>query len=200
MCSGICTTETQVFQLKSLHFLLFQVFNLKFFTKSLTLQQCLDPNPNPNPNFFRIRIQPKYSDSFGFCLKLCSQMDFFVPILTYLILKTFSAYLLRQIKSSYRFSIFKNRFCKVFAKIYFCFCENFFTKIDENGGDFRENLCKNAKSVIFTTYFNFLRTFFSIILFKMPTLVNSIQSDAPFPIRGSRFLDFLDFQFLTVCN
>jgi hypothetical protein len=45
---------------------LFQVFDLRFFT--IFLQQCLDPNPNLNPNFFRIwiRIQPKYSDSFGF--------------------------------------------------------------------------------------------------------------------------------------
>jgi hypothetical protein len=25
-----------------------------------------NPNPNPNPYFFRIRIQPKYSDYFGF--------------------------------------------------------------------------------------------------------------------------------------
>jgi hypothetical protein len=32
--------------------------------KNFILQQCLDPNPNPN--FFRIRIQPKYSDYFGF--------------------------------------------------------------------------------------------------------------------------------------
>jgi hypothetical protein len=49
-------------------FFLFEVFYLQFFTNIFILQQCLDPNlnPNPNPNFFRIRIQPKYSDSFVF--------------------------------------------------------------------------------------------------------------------------------------
>jgi hypothetical protein len=45
---------------------LFQVFDFLFFTKMFILQQCLNPNPYPNPNFFRIRIQPKYSDYFGF--------------------------------------------------------------------------------------------------------------------------------------
>jgi hypothetical protein len=30
------------------------------------LQQCMDPNLYPNPNFFRIRIRPKFMDSFGF--------------------------------------------------------------------------------------------------------------------------------------
>jgi hypothetical protein len=45
------------------------------------------------------------------------------------------------------------------------FCENFLTKIDENSGNFCENFRENAKSVTFTTYFNFLRTFLSIILF-----------------------------------
>jgi hypothetical protein len=34
------------------------------FHKIFILQQCQDPDPNPN--FFRIRIQPIYSDSFGF--------------------------------------------------------------------------------------------------------------------------------------
>jgi hypothetical protein len=50
MCSGICTTEKKVFQLKNVGFFLFQVFDLRFFTKKFILQQCL--NPNPNPNFF----------------------------------------------------------------------------------------------------------------------------------------------------
>jgi hypothetical protein len=45
-------------------FFVFQVFDLRFFIKFFSLQQCLDPNPN----FFRIRIriQPKYSDYFVF--------------------------------------------------------------------------------------------------------------------------------------
>jgi hypothetical protein len=42
-----------------LRFFLFHVFDLRCFTKIVILQQCLDLNPN----FFRIRIQPKYSDS-----------------------------------------------------------------------------------------------------------------------------------------
>jgi hypothetical protein len=58
MCSGIYTTEKNVFQLK-------KVFDKRFFAKIFILQQCL--NPNPNPNFFRIwiriRIQSKCSDS-----------------------------------------------------------------------------------------------------------------------------------------
>jgi hypothetical protein len=37
-------------------------YDLRFFTKFLILQQCLDPNPNPN--FFR--IWPKLTDSSGF--------------------------------------------------------------------------------------------------------------------------------------
>jgi hypothetical protein len=52
MCSGICTTEEKVFQLKNLRFFLFQVFDLRFFKNFFILQQCLDPNPNPNPNIF----------------------------------------------------------------------------------------------------------------------------------------------------
>jgi hypothetical protein len=58
------------------------------------------------------------------------------------------------------------------------------TKIDENSGNFCEHFCKsfceNANSVIFTTYFSFLRTFCQLFYFKMPTLVNNIQTDAPF--------------------
>jgi hypothetical protein len=54
------------------------------------------------------------------------------------------------------------------------------TKIANFRGNFREHFRENAKSVIFTTCFNFLRTFCQLFYFKMPTLVNSIQSDAPF--------------------
>jgi hypothetical protein len=52
MCSGSFTTEKKVFPTEKLTFFLFQVFDLRFFTKFFILQQCLDPNPNPNPNFF----------------------------------------------------------------------------------------------------------------------------------------------------
>jgi hypothetical protein len=59
MCSGTCTSEKKII-------FLFQVFDLRFLTQIFILQQCLDPNPYPNPNFFRIRIQQKLLDSFGF--------------------------------------------------------------------------------------------------------------------------------------
>jgi hypothetical protein len=55
-------------------------------------------------------------------------------------------------------------------KFSFCaFSRKFLTKIYKNSGNFRENFREsfreNAKSVIFTTYFNILITFLSIILF-----------------------------------
>jgi hypothetical protein len=59
MCSGICTTEKS-FPTEKLTFISLSSVRFTIFHKNL--QQCLDPNPNPN--FFRIRIQPKYSDSF----------------------------------------------------------------------------------------------------------------------------------------
>jgi hypothetical protein len=40
---------------------LFQVFDLRFFTKFFILKQCLDPNPNPT--LFPDWIQPNYSHS-----------------------------------------------------------------------------------------------------------------------------------------
>jgi hypothetical protein len=43
MCSGTCTSEkTQ----KNIFFFVFQVYDLRFFTRFFILQQCLDPNPN----------------------------------------------------------------------------------------------------------------------------------------------------------
>jgi hypothetical protein len=60
----------KILSIKKHNIFLFLVFDLRFFTQIFILQQCLDPNPYPNPypnpTFFRIRIQPKLSDSFGF--------------------------------------------------------------------------------------------------------------------------------------
>jgi hypothetical protein len=36
------------------------------FSHKFSFYKCLDPNPNSYPTFFRIRIQPKRSDSFKF--------------------------------------------------------------------------------------------------------------------------------------
>jgi hypothetical protein len=62
----ICVLEPvcrkKKFSIEKPKIFLFQVFDLRFFTQIIILQQCLDPNPN----FFRIRIQPKLLDSFGF--------------------------------------------------------------------------------------------------------------------------------------
>jgi hypothetical protein len=58
------TTEKKVFQLKNVRFFLFQVFNLRFFTKFLFYYSvCIRIRIQ---TFFRIRIQPKKSDYFGF--------------------------------------------------------------------------------------------------------------------------------------
>jgi hypothetical protein len=61
------------------------------------------------------------------------------------------------LKRKFSFSHFR----EYFRKNLFSFSQKFLTKIDENSESFREN----AKSVIFATYFNFLRIFLSIILF-----------------------------------
>jgi hypothetical protein len=42
--SGTCSSEKN-FSIENIIFL-FQVFDLRFFTQILILQQCLDPNPN----------------------------------------------------------------------------------------------------------------------------------------------------------
>jgi hypothetical protein len=54
---------------------------------------------------------------------------------------------------------------KIFAKIYFRFRKNFLTKIDKNSGNFHESFQKNAISVIFTTYFNYMYVMFAYVLF-----------------------------------
>jgi hypothetical protein len=76
------------------------------------------------------------------------------------------------LKRKFSFSHFRENF----RENLFSFSRKFLNENDENSGNFRESFRKNAKSVIFTTYFNFCQLFY----FKMPTLVNSIQSDAPF--------------------
>jgi hypothetical protein len=52
------------FPTDKLTFILYQVFDLRFSTIFFILQQCLDPNPIQIRTFFRIRIQPKYSEYF----------------------------------------------------------------------------------------------------------------------------------------
>jgi hypothetical protein len=64
MCSRTCTSEKKILLIEEHKILLFQVFDLRFFTQIFILQQC--PNPYPNPNFFRFRIPPKLLDYFGF--------------------------------------------------------------------------------------------------------------------------------------
>jgi hypothetical protein len=53
MCSGICTTEKKVFQLKKLRFILFQVFDLRFKKKKIILHSV----------WIRIQLQTFFSDS-----------------------------------------------------------------------------------------------------------------------------------------
>jgi hypothetical protein len=66
----ICVLEPvrqrKKFSIEKNKIFLFQVFDFWFFKKIFILQQCRNPNPYPNNNFFRIRIQPKHSDYFGF--------------------------------------------------------------------------------------------------------------------------------------
>jgi hypothetical protein len=50
-----------------------------------------------------------------------------------------------------------------FRENLFSFSRKILTKIDENSGKFHKNFHENAKSVISTTYFNFLRKVLSII-------------------------------------
>jgi hypothetical protein len=51
MCSGTCTyVREKNFTIEKHNFFLFQVFNLRFFTRFFILQQCL--NRYPNPIFF----------------------------------------------------------------------------------------------------------------------------------------------------
>jgi hypothetical protein len=64
--SGTCKTEKKFCHRKNLQFVLFQVFNLRFFGIIFILKQDLDQYLDPNPNFFFIRIRPKPSDSVGF--------------------------------------------------------------------------------------------------------------------------------------
>jgi hypothetical protein len=109
---------------------------------------------------------------------------FLLPLIKY---KTFFltgySFFITYLSGLYRVEpkIFVFAFRENFLKCYFRFRENFITKIDENSGNFRESFRENAKSVIFTTYFTFLRTFCQLFYFKRLTLVNSIQSDVPFP-------------------
>jgi hypothetical protein len=58
------------------------------------------------------------------------------------------------LKRKFSFSHFRENFRK-----------NFLKKFDQNSENFCENFRDYAKSIIFTTYFNSLRTFLSIILF-----------------------------------
>jgi hypothetical protein len=48
MCSGICKTEKKSFRTRNVRYFLIQVFDLRFFTNFVFLQQCLHLNPNPN--------------------------------------------------------------------------------------------------------------------------------------------------------
>jgi hypothetical protein len=70
ICPGICKIENKVFQLKKIRFILFQVFDLRFFTKflfyyrySVWIRIRIQIR-----TFFRIQIgiQPKNSDYLGF--------------------------------------------------------------------------------------------------------------------------------------
>jgi hypothetical protein len=64
MCSGICTTEKKVFQLKNLG-----VFSLSSVWSAIFHKNfyfTIVSGSESKSELFRIRIQPKYSDSFGF--------------------------------------------------------------------------------------------------------------------------------------
>jgi hypothetical protein len=56
MCSGICSTEKKVFQLKNLRFSSYKCLICDLSPNCLFYNSCLDLDPNPNPNrnlFFR---------------------------------------------------------------------------------------------------------------------------------------------------